>query len=69
MVYYTGIKSIQKYDLQPVMSLELSPIEINNTQKFYTIEGNVTGARGFLGSYIVDISSYDIKLVFKSCII
>ncbi len=61
MVYYTGIKSIQKYDLQPVMSLELSPIEINNTQKFYTIEGNVTGARGFLGSYIVDISSYDIN--------
>ena len=62
MVYYTGIKSIQKYDLQPVMTLNLSPIEINNiVNGFYTIEGNVNGARGFLGSYIVDISSYDIN--------
>ena len=60
MVYYSGIKSIQKYDLQPVMNLRLSPIEIDNiTNGFYTIEGNVNGARGFLGSYIVDISSYD----------
>lgn len=60
MVYYTGIKSIQKYDLQPVRSLEISPTEINYLQSHvYSVEGNINSARGFLGSYIIDISSFD----------
>lgn len=151
MVYYTGIKSIQKYDLQPVQSLDIdinnisstlyaltvdstdyagyyvkklddgqkipigpSNVSLNYTDEdvltfqtrseakaymsehglnaegafvqseetlpcgisvtwlddpanpkreslsFYNIGGNIEGARGFLGSYILDISSYDI---------
>jgi len=60
MVYYTGIKSIQKYDLQPVKLIEISPTEINySTSAVYSVEGNINSARGFLGSYIIDISSFD----------
>lgn len=60
MVYYTGIKSIQKYDLQPVTNLNLNLSEVQDTAiKFYTIDDNIISARGFLGSYVVDISSYD----------
>ena len=60
MVYYTGIKSIQKYDLQPVAnpSLSLAQINIDPNTKFYPIDSNIYSARGFLGSYIIDIISY-----------
>ena len=33
---------------------------IRETTSFYNIGGNIEGARGFLGSYVLDISSYDI---------
>lgn len=61
MVYYSGIKSIQKYDLQPIKTLDISLTEINEiyTTNVYNVSGNIPSARGFLGSYIIDISSYD----------
>jgi len=60
MVYYTGIKSIKKYDLQPVTTLNLNLAEIQDTSiNFYNIDNNIASARGFLGSYVVDISSFD----------
>ena len=59
MVYYTGIKSIQKYDLQPVTTLSLSLAQFQNADiDFYEVYGNVNSARGFLGSYMIDVSSY-----------
>lgn len=137
MVYYTGIKSIQKYDLQPVKTLDIDianiaakkyalkvelydyaghyvqslpknpeadpnpvlttnvdqalqfstreeanafittnnleyvydetktspivPVWLTNVDShFYNVSGSISGARGFLGSYVVDIASYDI---------
>ena len=58
MVYYTGIKSIQKYDLQPVTTINISMSELQNAEiKYYTTHGSVRSARGFLGSYIINISS------------
>lgn len=57
-VYYTGIKSIQKYDLQPVTTVNISLSELQNAiVESYDIYGNVNSARGFLGSYVIDISS------------
>lgn len=57
-VYYTGIKSIQKYDLQPVTTINISLSELQNADiEYYAVYGNVNSARGFLGSYVIDISS------------
>ena len=60
MVYYTGIKSIQKYDLQPIANPSLSLAQINSDPnvKFFPVNSNIYSARGFLGSYIIDIISY-----------
>ena len=32
-----------------------------DTSMFYPVSGSIEGARGFLGSYVIDISSYDIN--------
>lgn len=68
MVYYTGIKYIQKYDLQPIGILELNSDMIKNTEidpktnvGFISYTNNISSARGFIGSYIIDISSYTIN--------
>ncbi len=59
MVYYSGIKAIQQYDLQGIKTLSINNAEFNTTTNaFYNISGNIESARGFLGSYIIDISSY-----------
>lgn len=58
MVYYTGIKSIQKYSYQPLKTLYISvPLLEESETGFYNFSNNLIGARGFLGSYIIDISS------------
>lgn len=70
MVYYTGIKSIQKYDLQPIGSIDITQdginLAYNNTKNannigFWSFESNVAGARGFYGSYAINLLSYDAK--------
>ena len=38
MVYYTGIKSIQKYDLQPITTLELDIADIASTTYALTVD-------------------------------
>lgn len=59
MVYYTGIKSIQKYDAYPISDLRLSLAQFQNeTSDFCEIPGTINSARGFSGSYVIDISSY-----------
>ena len=59
MVYYSGIKSYQKYDLLPLEQLDF---DIDAIQDFYdlhyTISTSIKSARGFLGSYVLDITSY-----------
>ena len=58
-VYYSGIKAIQHYDLQPIKTLSISLAQIEAlTDNLYNIGGNIEGARGFLGSYLITISSY-----------
>ena len=64
MVYYTGMKSIQKYDMQEVTTVYLDLTEINDPEyeyNFFPVDGDIIGARGFLGSYIIDIIGYDIS--------
>lgn len=60
MVYYTGIKSIQKYDLYPItMGIELDPSTLKNAPtNFYSFDGNISNANGFLGSYEIELKSY-----------
>ena len=62
MVYYTGIKSIQKYDLYPVNTgIELDPTTLVNLPgNFYYLDGNIANANGFLGSYELELKSYSI---------
>lgn len=59
MVYYSGIKSYQKYDLLPLEQLDF---DIDAIQDFYdlhyVISSSIKSARGFLGSYVLDITSY-----------
>lgn len=44
MVYYTGVKSIQKYDLQPIRSLDIDIADIASTLYALTVEtGNNAG--------------------------
>ena len=61
MVYYTGIKSIQKYDYYPVNTgIELDPSTLATIpDDFYSIDGNISNANGFLGSYEIELKSYD----------
>lgn len=63
MVYYTGIKSIQKYDLYPISNgIELDPTQLENMSSdihFYTLDGSIASANGFLGSYSIEVKSYD----------
>jgi len=71
MVYYTGIKSMQKYDLQPITQLNLDTAEISQlVDDTYNVSGNIAGARGFAGSYILDVASYtseDTAISVKYC--
>jgi len=70
-VYYTGIKSMQKYDLQPITQLNLDTAEISQlVDDTYNVSGNIAGARGFAGSYILDVASYtseDTAISVKYC--
>lgn len=63
MVYYSGIKTIQKYDLQHVSNPEFDLAIVNSnldeTKNFYTLSGQPTPVRGFLGSYEIELLSYD----------
>lgn len=59
MVYYTGIKSIQKYDLFPILNaIDLDPTNLPN-DNFYHFDGSIASANGFLGSYVIELRSYD----------
>lgn len=58
-VYYSGIKAIQQYELQPIKTLSITLSQIETlTSNLYNISGNIEGARGFLGSYVLNISSF-----------
>lgn len=69
MVYYTGIKSIQYYDAQPIGQFDdlstsfIDEITVSQDSGigFYNFSGNISSARGFNGSYIVNINSYTNK--------
>ena len=61
MVYYSGIKSIQKYDLFPInenLDFNLNDLQFLDAD-FYPIDGSIKNANGFLGSYEFVIKSYD----------
>lgn len=74
MVYYSGIKSYQKYELQKLSTLDLDTNSLNfyevitssativpkNKKKwYYEINGYSNSIRGFLGSYELEISTFD----------
>ena len=63
MVYYSGIKTIQKYDLQEVTKPELditkAQAELDPTGNYYEITGYPSPVRGFLGSYEIEFNSTD----------
>ena len=62
MVYYTGIKSIQQYTAQPIDTIDISLDAIRQSSKpYFDMYGDLGNARGFYGSYFVDISSYDLS--------
>ena len=60
MVYYTGIKSIHQYTAQPMETIDISldNILIDSSKEFFDVYGNLENARGFFGSYIIELSSY-----------
>lgn len=62
MVYYTGIKSIQQYTAQPMETIDISldHILVDSSKEYFDIYGNLENARGFFGSYIIELSSYTI---------
>lgn len=50
-------------EFSPFISLWLdNPADSKrDTSMFYPVSGSIEGARGFLGSYVIDVSSYDIN--------
>lgn len=59
MVYYSGIKSIQKYSYQPLKTLYINVPQLEIVENnLYNFTNNLTGARGFGGSYIIELTSY-----------
>lgn len=54
MVYYTGIKVIQKYDLQPVRSLEIDPVDIATTKYAIVVKEDAISTSGinYAGWYL-----------------
>ena len=60
MVYYTGIKSIQQYTAQPMETIDISldNILVDSSKEYFDVYGNLENARGFFGSYIIELSSY-----------
>ncbi len=72
MVYYSGVKAMQNYDLLPLTTVDLSSADLNLVTTdpgsyetgdlvFYPIDTMISGVRGFAGSYVITISSYDDK--------
>ena len=60
MVYYSGIKSIQKYSYQPLKTLYINVPQLETMENnLYNFTNNLTGARGFGGSYIIELTSYN----------
>ena len=63
MVYYSGIKTIQKYDLQEITKPELDITHVkenlDSSGNYYEITGFPNSVRGFLGSYEIEFSSTD----------
>ena len=63
MVYYSGIKTIQKYDLQEITKpeLDITKVQYNldPTGNYYEIGGFPSSVRGFLGSYEIEFISTD----------
>lgn len=54
MVYYTGIKAIQKYDLQPVRSLDIDIADIATTKYAIVVQDGSQGTTGidYTGWYL-----------------
>lgn len=83
MVYYSGIKSFQKYDLQKIATLDFDidsvnfyetyEISLNQefttlSKRFHEIDGFSNSVRGFLGSYNIELEAYDENNNVKSLI-